>query len=340
MSAGAARPDVVRLGGDPADLAAAVPQLLGYHPTNSVIAMALCGPRHRVGFTMRHDLLPQRYDRDVAAEVARRMKHAGARAVLVFLFVDADAPHFDSELPRHTLIAGIRAKLTVPVTEALLVVGDRTWSYLCEDRECCPPEGRSVRSDSPGALALAAANAIRGNAVLADREALMATAAPLGGVAAESMQQAFDRVASAMDPTDVVDEMTSIVFLDGLAERYAEPPAALEHDEAAELALRLHAWPFRDHLLGRIAQGDDVAMSIVADLVKLAQPPWDAPAAAVFAMASYFRGDGALAITAAERAAISDPDYSLARLVLDAVEGQVDPKYARRVWAKAARAGR
>jgi hypothetical protein len=337
MSAAAEKRDVVRLA-DPTELAVAVPHLLGFHPTNSLVAIALRGQRLRLSFTMRMDLVDEAHDDRVADEVATRLQHTRPQAVLLFVFVDA--VELDRDLPRRALVDSIAARLRVPLRDALAVCGDRVWSYRCDDVACCPPEGRLMRPDSAGALSLAAASAIRGNAVLADRDALMATAAPVGGVTAAGLQQAFGRVAARLDPLDVVDAASSGAFLDELLRRYSEPPAALSHDEAAELALRLHAWPFRDQLLGRVARGDDVAMSIVADLVKLAQPPWDAPAAAVFAMASYLRGDGALAVAAAERAAATDPDYSLARLVLDAVDGQVDPVHARRVWARAAPAGR
>src|SRR5262245_25458318 len=48
-------PSLLTLRG-PADLVAAVPLLLGFHPTDSIVVVSLCGPRRRIGLTLRADL--------------------------------------------------------------------------------------------------------------------------------------------------------------------------------------------------------------------------------------------------------------------------------------------
>src|SRR5947209_320763 len=184
-------PDRVALD-DINDLANAVPYMLGFYPSDSLVVIALCGPRDRLSFTMRLDLPdPDDYDQ-IAAMTAIRMRHAQADAVMLFVY--ADASERECGLPERDLVETIQAALAMPVREALLIDDGRTWSYLCNDELCCPPEGQPMRPDAPGVIALAAANALHGNVVLRDRDALVATTAAVGGIAAESMLQAIARV--------------------------------------------------------------------------------------------------------------------------------------------------
>ena len=297
--------------------------MLGFYPSDSLVAIALRGPRERLSFSMRLDLPdPDDYD-DIAAMTAVRMKHAQADAVMLFVYTDVTDRGDD--LPQRALVEAIEDALPMPVREAMLVDDGRTWSYLCSDEHCCPAAGREMRPDSPGALALAAANALHGNAVLSDRNALVATTRAIGGVAAESMLQALLRV--DVDELDGRDDL-----LDELCDQISESPGRLSHDDAAALTVRLHDIEFRDAVISRLAAHDDTLERLVADVARLAQPPYDAPAAAVLAMSAYLRGDGVVAGAAAERALDTDPSYSLAQLVLDCLARQLDPAAVREVW--------
>ena len=317
-------PDRVRLD-DLTDLASAVPHLLGFHPSESLVAIALRGPRERLAFTMRVDLLEPAYDAEVADMTAVRMTHADADAVLLFLYTDG--PSRGEDLPRRALVEEIHVALDVPLREAMLVDDGRVWSYICDDPRCCPREGRELRPDSPGALALAAAHALHGNVVLPDRDAVVATTRAVGGVAAVSMRQAIERAWLRDDPPED--------WLEQLRERMGEDGAHLTHDDAAELVVCLHDVVFRDRVISRLADRDETLDRLVTMAAHLAQPPHDAPIASVLAMAAYFRGEGVVAMAAAERALASDPDYSLADLVMEALGKQIDPAGVRDVWRRA-----
>jgi hypothetical protein len=315
-------PDRVALD-DLTDLASAVPHMLGFHPSQCLVAIALRGMRERLSFTMRLDLLEPEHDRKVAAMTAARMAHAGADAVLLFVYADAPGP--DEELPRRALVEAIADELSVPIREAMLVDDGRVWSYVCSEPRCCPPAGRPMRPDSPGALALAAAYALHGSAVLPDRDALVATTRRIGGVAAESMRQAIER--ADVDGTRDGDEL-----VEQLCDWISDTPNSLSHDQAAALVVRLHDVSFRDRVISQLAAGDETLERLVANVAHLAQPPYDAPVTAVLAMSAYFRGDGVVAMAAAERALDTDGSYSLAQLVVDCLERQIEPKEIREVW--------
>src|SRR5947209_13223143 len=315
-------PDRVRLD-DLNDLANAVPYMLGFYPSDSLVVVALRGPRDQLSFTMRLDLPdPEEYDQ-VAAMTAVRMDHAQADAVMVFIYTDATER--ECGLPERELVETIQDALPMPLRDALLIDDGRTWSYLCRDEHCCPPDGQLMRSDAPGVIALAAANALHGNVVLPDRDALVATTAAVGGITAESMLQAIARV----DLDELCDRDD---LVDVLCERIIDGSSALSHDDAAALVVRLHDIEFRDDVISRLAARDDTLERLVADVARLAQPPYDAPAAAVLAMSAYLRGDGVVAGAAAERALRTDPSYSLAQLVLDCLARQLDPAEVRKVW--------
>src|SRR6058998_2866827 len=95
-------PDRVRLD-DLTDLASAVPYMLGFYPSDSLVAIALRGPRERLSFSMRLDVTDR-----------------------------------DDDLPQRALVEAIEDALPMPVREAMLVDDGRTWSYLCSDEHCCP----------------------------------------------------------------------------------------------------------------------------------------------------------------------------------------------------------
>src|SRR3954469_10503491 len=84
------QPTVVRLG-DLSSIVVAVSHMLGFEPTESLVAVALSGPRERMAFTLRLDLPPAGLRSDVVAEVTGRMAHAGADAVMLFVYT-ADVP--------------------------------------------------------------------------------------------------------------------------------------------------------------------------------------------------------------------------------------------------------
>src|SRR4051794_15498383 len=163
MTTPARRPDVVRLT-KLDDLVAAVPHLLGFHPSQSLVAIAMTGRRERLSFTMRVDLPVAEVEAEVVAMCVRAMVRVRAEQVLLFVYTDA--AHREGDLPQAGLVEQIAAALPMPVRDALLVTDDRVWSYVCDDSACCPPEGRVREPDTPGAVALAAAHALQGHSVL------------------------------------------------------------------------------------------------------------------------------------------------------------------------------
>jgi hypothetical protein len=324
----AKRPEVVKLSG-PGDLVAAVPHLFGFVPTESIVLLGLHGPRKRINLSLRLDLCPPEHDAVIAAELARRLGHSGSDAVQIVLMTAADD---GSGLPRRDLVEQLSRALWVPVIDALLVRAGRWWSYRCDDDRCCPAAGTPVDLHSGGATAMAAAHAMLGRSVLPDREAVVRTVAAPRGIAAVAADQALERVVERFVGVAGSEWKPAVLALVGdLIGRYADPRISVRADDAALISLACHDVVTRDAILALDLDddGQEQLRRLMQDCVRRALPPIDAPVCATFAWLAYAGGDAVLASAAVERALASDPDLSLARLILDAINQQVHPRLLR-----------
>jgi hypothetical protein len=323
--------DVVRIS-SPGDLVVALPHLLGFPPTESVVVMCLHRPRMRVGLTLRLDLDDERHDDAVAAMLATRVDHQ--RAAAAHVVVVTESTDVRGDLPRRPLVDRLRAAIDVPVVDALLARDGRWWSYVCRDLRCCPSGGTPLDPSAAGATALAAAHALHGRATLPDRASLLRSVAPLQGPVAMSMAQAVDRAADAVAATPAGERVDAIRRLvTDLLDRYGDPRQRVGEDEAALLLLSCHDVRVRDGLLALGADVDrrEPLLRLVADVARRGAPPVDAPMCAMWGWLAYADGEGVLAMAAAERALATDPSYSLARLLVRAIEGQLHPREIRRI---------
>jgi hypothetical protein len=196
--------------------------------------------------------------------------------------------------------------------------------------------GKPRDRTAPGPVALAAAHALRGRAVLPNREAAVAAVAAVDGVRAWQFHGAAVRAEEAHFDDGRRFLRGAERLLDEVLRRYAEPPAEVTVDEAAQLAVAMGNLVFRDRLIVRCIDDDDGALRrLVTDIARLAQPPSDAAACAVLGCAAYFDGDGLTVMAAVERALLTDPTYSLALLLRDALARQVPPDRLRTTWRNA-----
>lgn len=316
------------------ELAALVPYLMGFVPTESLVCLGLDGrggKLGRVGLTARLDLADARHPtggaellRSTVATVAR----TGARVLVVFVVSEADTVD-DVVIDR--LLDAV-AHTPMHLADVGWHRGSRCWSLVCEDPLCCPPEGFVV--DRAFVPAVAAAYA--GTAVLPDRAAVEAEFADTGR-------------GEGLDPL-IADHEAALLRAD-LADDGAGSAAAEAAEAVLELA-RLHDAheadprglpPVPDDVvaaclaaLGHVAVRDQVWLAVDArevdggafwlDLARRAPAPYDASPLFLLGWRCWRRGDGVRAVLAAERADATPGGYSAARLLLDAVGAGVDPR--------------
>jgi hypothetical protein len=340
--------------GEPGQVAAGLPHLLGFHPHESLVLVSLTGPLgNRVGLTVRADLPPPGHAAALAAALVGGVLTDRPQAVLLAVVSEepgsaepgsaepgsaepgsaepgsADLPHRD--LVRATTLALVAER--VPLRDALLVRGGRWWSYDCPSSCCRPDAGTPLPT---GTSELAVATVAAGVVVADSREELAARLAPRGGaggrvvpaLTAVSRRVAAEALGRAREvgPEVTADESWAAVVA-GLA--HARAGTALSDSAMARLLWGLRDGAVRDRAL-RLALDDDGAADVLwTDCVRRAPRRYVPAPATLLAVCAWLRGDGATAGVALERALAADPRYPLARLLSTALAACLPPDQLR-----------
>lgn len=313
---------------DPGDLVAALPALLGYHATRSIVLVALGGRPCVVRVTMRLDL-PDRGGDAVWSAIAETFARGTSRvdaAEAVLIVLDGDEAECAELVPRlRTALSG----QGVSLVDTILVREGRYRSYSCSDTQCCPPDGLPV----PESSALVAAVVAEGTVIRADRDDLAAEVAE-----PEEAAAARARVVSALLESTAAHGSVGMEDDDmrRLLEQTCEDAAvgALRMDDAVRLTLLLRIGDLRDiayaHMLTVGAQPHRMLWTAVCR-----QVPRDMAAAplALAALSAYLSGAGALATEAIARAVAVDPRHATVRLVEDLMAAAITPGVVREALA-------
>ena len=338
-----ARQPVARLHG-PGEIAAVVPMLCGFVPAESLVVVCLHGKRSRVGLTMRIDLPPADVEPDLVAQVLGRLRVDGGRGVLVVVYTqDSDV---EGELPRGALVEQLAAgcrRAGVTLSDALLVRAGRWWSYVCDDVSCCPADGTPLDTEATAAVGLVAAvQALDGQAVLPSRADLVASISPPTGPAAQTATSRL-RATDQARARRVAVEGRVRVGQDALRlwrhtlDHAFEPPNELAPETAAILVVSLTDVLVRDEVISWALEDNAAVLGLLLSLARSCGPPHDSAVCTAVAWVAHLRGDGALANVALDRALACDPEYSMAQLGRQALDGQVPPTQMRSLMAESRR---
>lgn len=306
------RDDRVRLRARGApDLLALLPYQLGYHPSESVVAVFV--REGRIRLTARVDLMPPEAAGPFAADLRRLARRHKAEEV-VLLAYSADAA------PARALLVGLVAALPRRlVREALYVDGSRWWSMTC-DQACCPADGTpyDIEGHRLAAEAVFAGMSVRGSrAELAagfagpveedlGRLAELAERAR-GAVRSLGLDQRVARLAEVLRAGSV-----------GLSDEGCAELAALVTD----LRLRDVAWAMLN------PENAEEHLTLWQRVVSRVSPTLSAAPLALSGMAGWISGDGAILNCAVEELTRRHPDYSMGEL-LAMISAQAVPP---RLW--------
>ncbi|MGA5875286.1 DUF4192 domain-containing protein [Streptomyces cellulosae] len=349
----------------PAELADAVPYLLGYRPEDSMVLVSLhdTGGRGRFGGRARLGIPADPGDwpsaaRRLAQGLVTGSERRGSRPEQMVLFLCREPGQ--GETGRQVkerlgpLAQALRLEcgaLDVPVIEALCISDGRFWSYCCDDQTCCPVEGTPM--GLPGTSVLAAAAAYAGVQVRGSLRALHARLQPWETSAAHDQRRALDeaalkllpRIVDAEDRKAVADETMELA--ERLMRRLADAPAVsgtlpsdlrddelITYDEAALVLHGLQDRPTRDRAAAWM-EGDEAApaLRLWRTLARRCVGPYGEYAAAPLTLAGWVAwssGDELEAREALAMALGADPDYLFARLLHQACNEGLDPESIRR----------
>ncbi|WP_216589079.1 DUF4192 domain-containing protein [Streptomyces brasiliscabiei] len=357
-----------------AELADALPYLLGYRPEDSIVLAALhdrdaqgrFGGRARLGIPAQTDDWPS-----VAQQLARGLvtgsERRGAKPESMVAFLCQDPASGESPRdvmerlrPLAQLLRRACGTLDVPVVEALCISDGRFWSYCCPGNGCCPAEGQAM--GLPGTSVLAAAATYAGLQVRGTLKELRARLLPWETAAAPQQEAALDSAQSALVPRILDAESRAEVAEETLAAahrligRLADAPAVcgpldadlrddtlVGHDDAATLILGLQDRATRDRA-AEWMEGDEAepALRLWRALARRCVGPYGEHAAAPLTLVGWVAwstGDELEAREALAMALAADPDYLFARLLHQACNEGLDPESIRRCL-RAERTGR
>ncbi|UQI47492.1 DUF4192 domain-containing protein [Streptomyces sp. HU2014] len=346
----------------PAELADALPYLLGFRPDDSVVMVALHGERGRFGGRLRLGIPPVREEwPDVCTLLAETLLTGsgkrGARPDGVVLFFCQDpAP---GETPREVmerlrpLAQTLRlacGRLDMPVHEALCISDGRFWSYCCPDPRCCPPDGTPLAL--PGTSVMAAAATYAGIEVRGSLRQMEARFAPLAGDGADEQERALDAAAFALVPRilreadcegvrqETLDLTGRLVRrfdeappVPGRAESDARDDTLLTAEEAAALIIGLQDRTTRDRAAEWMEGPQAPAvLRVWRAVARRCVPPYTEHATAPVTLAGWVAwsiGDHPEARVALSRALSLDPQYLFAQLLHRACNEGLDPEPLR-----------
>ena len=234
------------------------------------------------------------------------------------------------------------------VMDALVVRGGRARPALNAAMERAHPGYPLPGADDPQVRALAAAGALAGRSVLADREELRRsiagpTGARLRRAEREITEAAVRPTAILRAPSPRPDGRRSTSWLGRDAERGRRPDLAGVRPGARPVTASGRG----GRGTGRAARPTDLVRDAVLDraVVEVDLPwlpmliscatwtpdPLAPPLCSVLAMVAYRHGDGALAQIAVDRCLLAEPEHPLAHLMIAIMAAGVHPEELERI---------
>ncbi|WP_409238946.1 DUF4192 domain-containing protein [Streptomyces sp. PA5.6] len=194
----------------PAELADALPYLLGFRPEESIVLIALHGKRGRFGGRVRLGVPERAEDWPcVAEQLAQCLVGGSARrgerpdGIVAFLCQDPVGAETGRQVverlrPLAQELRTACGRLDVPVFEVVCISQDRFWTYCCPDVRCCPPEGIPLLR--PGTSVLAAAATYMGVRATATQSEIRGRLTPWETAAAADQERALDAASVELLP--------------------------------------------------------------------------------------------------------------------------------------------
>ena len=298
----------------------AVPHLLGFTPTDSVVIAGIGrGPQGRDVITLvqRFDLPPNDVSADQLREIARAatspMARVGSHEVIITVLSDKAYASPD-ELPHRELVDQLieaHDEAGISTRDSLYTDGTSRWAYGCFDPDCCPPTGRVIPDDVR--TLVAAEFTAAGVAVAGSRDDLATELAP---VAPDRIRAVSEQLADAKNPGAGIEQWRDLQIK--RIHQALTADDSLDAKSCAQVITGLDDVRVRDTLLWDLAQGrgdNTVVTARLSDVVRTAPEGRVTPAATVLSIQHWTAGDGARANVALDRALGANPDYSLGRLV-------------------------
>ncbi|WP_197084862.1 DUF4192 domain-containing protein [Saccharothrix sp. ST-888] len=334
----------VRMRG-PADMAEMLPYLLGFFPDDSIVAVGLQGPSLHQGGVIRIDIpddtaLWESIATDTARLLVELSEQRDRRPDQVLLYLCRDPADGDGRSvvaalkPLAQYLAQAFGDRNVVVKESLCVSAGRWWSFLCEGTGCCDPKGVLVRPARTASPAAAAAT-FAGLAPRGSRKSIVAGLAPIGAPGDAPQRVAIERAGPLL-----LHEMVgpggrqatlarTVELLDETMAEFQAGAREVTPERAARLLVGLQDKMGRDRA-AEYAESEELgsAQRLWRFLAQRCVPPFEPLAVApltLLAWTSWLADDSATARVVLARALDLDPEYTLAQLLYESLNGGLLP---------------
>jgi len=329
----------------PAEVMAAVPALLGFHPERSLVLLCLEGERATtMGLVARVDLPPPgdvAARRAIAGQLAAICANRAAPAAVVVVVEDRVDPGRGGVPPHQHLVAdlqracGSSGTAVVAAHHVVCLLAGQRWCSYDDDAQGLLPD--------PRACAVAAEHVLAGRVIHRSRAELAASLQPATPERVREVDRALQTVTQRLESASVPGGLAARGLLETVlaaVDRCDEgaETAELTVPELAEVAVALGELTVRDACFA-LSGGcfADAAERLWTTLVRNLPAPHRAHPAVLLAHSSYARGHGPLAGVALQVALAADPGHRMAALLNSALQAALPPETVRDV-AQTARA--
>lgn len=292
------------------DLITAVPFLIGFHPTNSIVLISV--KDGAIGLAMRIDL-PAHLESDAIDLLAHHFLRDQAECALLVAYMPDDRDDGDSILI--SLGAGL-IRNGIEIQESIVVQSRRYRSIICRDAHCCPSIGNAMPQIEDSQIA--AEHVVAGIPMPYDDisqliETLSADESSLTISWCDEVKSfAIDEESTEVQAL----RRDGVETMDLLLDEYRMGYGGGNRTLVARMIGRMSDVQVRDYALGVHSEDTyDLYFTMWRELLRLAPVGFIAPIACIVAAMAYEGGDGALAQKALDRAIESDGDYPLAALL-------------------------
>lgn len=302
-------PTVLRVS-EPGDILGVIPYLLGFHPTESLVATFVRDGQVQV--TARIDLAATSDLEGLVDQLELVGARVDTRSVVLVGY--SDDPDVRGEM------RDLADLIPLDLLDVLAVSGDRWWSVGC-DGPCCPAEGNPY---DISAHPLAATAVLAGISATATRQQIAELAAGPGAddrerldAMAADRSARLERLSQRRQRRRMRQLVTKVLASGG--------PTEVEAVELAVLARDVHVRDEAWALMTRERAAEH--LELWRRVVSVAVFPYEAAPLGMLAMAGWLSGNGALLNRCIERLERIAPDYSLLQILTDISDNAVAPRY-------------
>ena len=293
----------------PHDLLAAVPFMVGYHPIDSLVTMAL--RENIVVMAMRIDFPEMDSMIAVSQTIAAHLVREGADEAIVVGYLPTNL----SDLDPLAITRDVIGAQNIIVKESIEVRAGRFKSSFCRDLDCCPPQGTPLPPISDSRIT--AEQVAAGNPLpYLDLDEMKRS------IAALPVDKELRKAIKAIPEIDCDEDDAKMLQRDGalainqLMIAFNTDGIVNDKELIALVLVRLLDLQVRDYAMGMSTEAtSELLWDMWRWLLRTAPRGYVAPVSTIFAIMSYERGDGALAQRALDRAFEDSPKYQMAKLL-------------------------